>query len=95
MRRRLFSEENSNRFPCTAQPTVSLHFPLLSYVFRSQCDDIDRYFRDVNSVSEIDLGSVIRVNCPENDGYRNIMLEEILIESGKTLTIKSTQDYVR
>ena len=44
-------------------------------------------------MSEIDLGDVIRVDCPAND--EGGMLEEILIESGKTLTIKSTQDFVR
>eukprot|EP00904_Undaria_pinnatifida_P009446 jgi/Undpi1/5631/HiC_scaffold_2.g00906.m1 len=65
----------------------------LSTAVRSECDDVDEYFGDVSSVSEIDLGTVIRVDCPANDdgGY----LEEILIESGKTLTIKSTQDFVR
>ena len=73
-------------------PTHQLCF-LLQILFRSECDDVDEYFGDVSSVSEIDLGTVIRVDCPANDdgGY----LEEILIESGKTLTIKSTQDFVR
>eukprot|EP00904_Undaria_pinnatifida_P009443 jgi/Undpi1/5629/HiC_scaffold_2.g00904.m1 len=60
---------------------------------RSECDDIDKYFGDVSSVSEIDLGTVIRVDCPANDEGGD--LEEVLIESGKTLTIKSTQDFVR
>lgn len=62
-------------------------------MFRSECDDIDAYFGDVNSVSEIDLGDVIRVDCPAND--EGGPLEEVLIESGKTLTIKSNQDFVR
>ena len=60
---------------------------------RSACDDIDAYFGDVSSVGEIDRGSVITVECPPNaDGE---MIEEIVIGSGKTLTIKSTQPYVR
>ncbi|CAM9381243.1 unnamed protein product [Ascophyllum nodosum] len=57
------------------------------------CEDIESYFGDVGSVSEIDLGSVIRVDCPAND--EGGPLEEILIASGTSLTIKSTQDYVR
>ena len=57
------------------------------------CEDVETFFGDVGSVSEIDLGSVIRVDCPAND--EGGPLEEILIASGTSLTIKSTQDFVR
>lgn len=61
---------------------------------RSQeCDDIDAYFGDVNSVTEIDLGSIIRVDCPSNDDAEE--LPYITIESGKTLTVKSEESFVR
>lgn len=59
----------------------------------AQCEDIENYFGDVGSVSEIDLGSVIRVDCPGND--EGGPLEEILITEGTSLTIKSNEDYVR
>lgn len=62
-------------------------------LLRSECDDIVAYFGDVNSVSEIDLGDVTTVECPAND--EGGMLDEILIQSGKSLTIKSSRDYVR
>ena len=85
----------------TRAPTINYLSPLPAVfvsssrlvLVRSECDDIDQYFADVNSVSEIDLGDVTSVECPAND--EGGMLEEVLIESGKTLTIKSTQDYVR
>ncbi|CAM9295269.1 unnamed protein product [Scytosiphon promiscuus] len=66
----------------------------LATVARSQqCDDIDNYFGDVGSVSEIDLGSVIRVDCPSNDDAEELPF--ITIESGKTLTVKSSESFVR
>ncbi|CAM9381103.1 unnamed protein product [Ascophyllum nodosum] len=59
---------------------------------RSACDDVDLYFGNVSSVSEISL-DVIRIDCPAlTDGEE---LEEIVIESGTNLTITTTRDYVR
>lgn len=71
-------------------PCGSSRFLLL---YSAQCEDIESYFGDVGSVSEIDLGSVIRVDCPGND--EGGPLEEILIAEGTSLTIKSNEDYVR
>ncbi|CAM9518404.1 unnamed protein product, partial [Hapterophycus canaliculatus] len=69
-------------------PTASL-----SAVRSQQCDDIDKYFGNVGSVAEIDLGSVIRVDCPSNDDAEELPF--ITIESGKTLTVKSEESFVR
>lgn len=54
---------------------------------RVECDDLDLYFANVATSSEIDLNGVTSVDCPENvDGE---VISEVLIESGNTLTIKS------
>lgn len=53
---------------------------------------MEKYFGGVSSVSEINL-DVIRVDCPANEDGEP--LEEVIIESGKTLTITTTRDYVR
>lgn len=62
--------------------------------FPRYCEDIDNYFADLGAVSEIDLGTVTSVKCPPRED-RWTDLAEILIESNKTLTIKSTQSTVR
>lgn len=43
-------------------------------------------------MSEINLG-VTSIECPANDDGE--ALEEVMIESGQTLTITTTRDYVR
>ncbi|CAM9593958.1 unnamed protein product, partial [Ectocarpus sp. 8 AP-2014] len=71
-----------------------LALALMASTVRSQeCDDIDAYFGDVSSVTEIDLGTIIRVDCPSNDDAEE--LPYITIESGKTLTVKSEESFVR
>lgn len=53
----------------------------------AQCDDLDLYFADVATESEIDLNGVTSLMCPDNaDGE---VISEVFVESGKTLTIKS------
>lgn len=53
---------------------------------------MEQYFGDVNTVSEISL-DVTTIECPPNDD--NEMLEEVLIESGRSLVITTTRDSVR
>lgn len=53
------------------------------------CDDVDLYFADVSTSSEIDLEGVASLNCPENvDGE---VIAGVTVESGRTLTIKSSE----
>lgn len=73
----------------TAESTFNFPFD----PHRSECFDFDEYFGDVSSVSEVDVSPVVRVDCPAND--EGEMLQEVLIESGKTLTIKSTRGFAR
>ncbi|CAB1109311.1 unnamed protein product [Ectocarpus sp. CCAP 1310/34] len=71
-----------------------LALALIASTVRSQeCDDIDAYFGDVSSVTEIDLGTIIRVDCPSTDDGEE--LPYITIESGKTLAVKSEESFVR
>lgn len=80
--------------PLTSIPSLKFTSltPFLSLVRSQQCDDIDEYFGNVGSVTEIDLGSVIRVDCSSNN--RGEELPVIIIESGKTLTVKSSESFV-
>lgn len=52
---------------------------------RAQCDDMS-YFNGVVS-GEVDLGSATSVECVSDN--------EVVIASGETLTIKSTEPVVR
>ncbi|CAN0078316.1 unnamed protein product [Pylaiella littoralis] len=57
------------------------------------CEDIDTYFADLSTASEIDLGTVTSIECPANED--RALQSEILVESGKTVTIKSAEPTVR
>ncbi|CAM9295561.1 unnamed protein product [Scytosiphon promiscuus] len=53
------------------------------------CDDVDLYFADVSTSTEIDLEGVASLECPDNvDGE---VIAGVTVESGKTLTIKSSE----
>lgn len=69
-----------------------IHFAsFLSHWRRSTCDDFERFFGDVGSVSKIELDT-FTVECPfDGDGE----LFEVFVERDKTLTITSTEFFAR